>query len=290
MANNDQSDLGGNKVTGNAAQRTVGRGGVDSRELPILDGSPLFHFATIGASANVAAPAAPKASGESPPPAQPARETQAKESTIDRLRREITEHVAAKRSLKTELEQSAARIADLIAALAERDAALAQGSRTLEEFQQASVALQSRLASSAATVEQLTNVVEQHRLAAADAAKRYEEQVAASNELSAKIQQLESYIDRSNQAQDTQIAAHTQATERLTLRIRELERDSAQLTDQDSEREAAHEELQGSLGQTDRNGDATAFRARERLHQRSSRSARNSRTGKSSSHRSSATW
>ncbi len=142
MANNDQSDLGGNKVTGNAAQRTAGRGGVDSRELPILDGSPLFHFATIGASANVAAPAAPKASGESPPPAQPARETQAKESTIDRLRREITEHVAAKRGLKTELEQSAARIADLIAALAERDAALAQGSRTLEEFQQASIALQ----------------------------------------------------------------------------------------------------------------------------------------------------
>lgn len=297
--NNEQSDLGDNKVTGNATQRSAGRGAVDSRALPVLDATALFNFATIcapakvGTSANVAAPAEltatekpaplePKDSGESP---QRAREAQAKDAIIEGLRHEITEHVAAKRSLKTELEQAAARVAGLIAGLAERDAALTQGSSTLEGIQQASAALQSQLASSGTTVEQLTSVVQQNRLAAADTARRYEDQVAASNELRAKIQQLESYIDDRSQswsvlnakvaehkdalasleatvaAKDAQLAAHTQQTERLTSRIRELEhqvrsaaKETTQLKDEIAAREQLVKRFKGSAQKLNRLG------------------------------------
>jgi chromosome segregation ATPase len=199
------------------------------------------------------------------------REAHAKDATTEELRREIAEHAAGKQALQAELEQAAARIAELVATQSAGDAKRTERQQELEQARVKAVDLEAKVAGLSATIEDLRAAVDCGRSNAAAAAQTHEAQVAANNELRVTIQELESYIDsrksswsalqakvteyeaalavfeRSDTDKDLQLVEHGKERERLAARVQDLERVCKELEARCNTRELEHADIQEQL-------------------------------------------
>lgn len=195
----------------------------------------------------------------------------AKDAATAELRREIAEHALGKRALQAELEQAAARIAELVATQSAGDAKLAEREQELEQVRVKAVDSEAKVAGLCATIDDLRAAVDHGRSNAAAAAQVHEGQVAANNELRVTIQELESYIDSRKSSwsalqakvaeyeaalaglehgvaeKDSQLVEHVKERERLAARVQDLERACTELEERCKTREMEHAEIQEQL-------------------------------------------
>jgi chemotaxis protein MotB len=198
-------------------------------------------------------------------------QVQAKDALLDDLRRQIAEQADAHSALRTDLEQTNARIADLIAGEAVGEINLAQAEADLQEARQAVAIAEANRNELLGKIASLSDAAGRDAKAAAGARRLYEEEATRASGLRARIEELQAYVEGGKKRWSTlndeladyrnklgvserslaeALAAsvsETQARERLAAEAISLESRLKELGEQLAGREVEHRELTSRL-------------------------------------------